>query len=375
MRSAYNLGLERHMQEQNVGASSNHPDGSRPEWNIQWRCQVPPKVCIFAWKACRDALATQVNMQRRKMVIHGTCTICGKEEEDTFHALVTCPHAQGLWQAMRSCWDLPGDAQVQRTGPDWLLLLLPQLNEIQRTMLLMLLWRVWRIHNELTHDKPAQPVEASRRFLCSYVESLLFIQQFPQADVHKGKEVVDFSGRISRYNMKLDGRQKVQLNWCPPSPGRLKLNVDGGFILETGEAGAGMVLRDHDREVLLAACRSLSACSSSLEAELAACHEGLKLALSWSPLPIDLETDCSELRDMISSKEPDRSAFVHLVHEIRDCLGERDIRIRKIDRSQNAVAHSLASLGRSSGQTACWLKNYPEEVALAVQADCISPTS
>lgn len=115
VRSAYNLGLERHMQEQNVGASSNHPDGSRPEWNIQWRCQVPPKVCIFAWKACRDALATQVNMQRRKMVIHGTCTICGKEEEDTFHALVTCPHAQGLWQAMRSCWDLPGDAQVQRT--------------------------------------------------------------------------------------------------------------------------------------------------------------------------------------------------------------------------------------------------------------------
>jgi hypothetical protein len=43
----------------------------------------------------------------------------------------------------------------------------------------------------MTHGKPCPPIEGSRRFLVSYLNSLLTIKQFPEADMAKGKMVVD----------------------------------------------------------------------------------------------------------------------------------------------------------------------------------------
>jgi hypothetical protein len=160
------------MRKRERGASSIRPDGVNPEWKLIWKCPVPPKVRTFAWKLARNGLATQASMVKRKIETDSTCRICGHGEEDTFHALVVCPQAKGLWHSMRKCWDLPGDDLVKRTGKEWLLVLLNQVCELQRMMILMVLWRAWHVHNEITHDKPATPVEASKRFLCSYLEHL-----------------------------------------------------------------------------------------------------------------------------------------------------------------------------------------------------------
>lgn len=70
--------------------------------------------------------------------------------------------------------------------------------------------------------------------------------------------------------------------------------MDGSFRQEDGSAGAGMILRDHLGQVIFAACRFLPWCNDPLEAELAACEEGLSLAQQWSDLPIALESDCAE---------------------------------------------------------------------------------
>ena len=70
-----------------------------------WSCGAPPKVCVFAWKAAREALATRLNKMKRHMEVDGVCTICGQEDESVHHALVRCPHAQNLWNVMRLVWD------------------------------------------------------------------------------------------------------------------------------------------------------------------------------------------------------------------------------------------------------------------------------
>ena len=121
------------------------------------------------------------------------CTIRGQEDETDHHALIRCTYARNLWTGMRSVWHLPPDDVLRNAEPDWLLMLLQQISETQRLLVLMMLWRVWHVHNELAHDKPMIPVEASKRFLCEYAESLFMIKYYPNADVTKGKFPADLS--------------------------------------------------------------------------------------------------------------------------------------------------------------------------------------
>lgn len=80
---------------------------------------------------------------------------------------------------MASHWSLPAVGNLVRTGPEWLLQLLGELPETDRLHLLMTLWRIWHVRNEIVHDKRPPEVEASRRFLLSYVKSLEAIRLHP----------------------------------------------------------------------------------------------------------------------------------------------------------------------------------------------------
>jgi hypothetical protein len=100
VKSAYRLVLHHEMQNQDRGATSLRPDGASPSWKLIWRCPVPPKVKMLAWRISRNALASQTNMHRRGMSTTGLCQICAREEEDTMHIFLRCPHARDLWRAM-----------------------------------------------------------------------------------------------------------------------------------------------------------------------------------------------------------------------------------------------------------------------------------
>jgi hypothetical protein len=119
------------------------------------------------------------------------CPVCGREDEDAIHAFLCCPHARNLWMAMEEVWELPHISRIKPVGQDWLKSLLLAASETQRAMMLMTFWRIWHAHNELTHGKEFPSIEGSRRFLVSYLNSLMLIKQFPEADVGKGKMVVD----------------------------------------------------------------------------------------------------------------------------------------------------------------------------------------
>jgi hypothetical protein len=87
-------------------------------------------------------------------------------------------------------WDVPADDILFEHNPDWFLHALTKINETQRAMFLMLLLRVWHVHNELTHQKKPTPVEASKRFLMSYMESLMLIKHHLEVNLEKDKHVI-----------------------------------------------------------------------------------------------------------------------------------------------------------------------------------------
>ena len=90
---------------------------------------------------------------------------------------------------MSIVWRLPQLEEMKNTGTEWLLEALHPLPEIDRCMLMMTLWRVWHNRNEVAHNKDLLSMEVSKRFLMSYLDSLLSLK-YSDEDLLKWKQVV-----------------------------------------------------------------------------------------------------------------------------------------------------------------------------------------
>ena len=68
-------------------------------WKKVWGLEVPSKVKNFVWRACREALPTRKNLQRRKIVPDGLCDLCKAREEECSHALFFRSVVQVIWSS------------------------------------------------------------------------------------------------------------------------------------------------------------------------------------------------------------------------------------------------------------------------------------
>ena len=66
----------------------------RSFWKKVWSLPIPHKTRHFVWRACREALPTNVNLARRKVVLDNICDVCGLLAESTGCVLWDCAKAQ-----------------------------------------------------------------------------------------------------------------------------------------------------------------------------------------------------------------------------------------------------------------------------------------
>ena len=59
-------------------------------------------------------------------------------------------------------------------------------------------------------------------------------------------------------------------------------------------------------------------CDDVLAAEFVAIREGLMLALLWSNLPIDVESDSLEVVKMVQTNDINRSIYAYLIRDQAD---------------------------------------------------------
>jgi hypothetical protein len=69
VQSAYRVGLRLSQQRGTFATSSAAPLGDKPIWKVIWKCKIPLKVRIFAWKALVEGLAMEVNKRRRHIPV------------------------------------------------------------------------------------------------------------------------------------------------------------------------------------------------------------------------------------------------------------------------------------------------------------------
>ena len=287
------------------------------------------------------------------------------ETDDSFHALCRCTLSRVLYDVMSEVWPLPNLSSFQNSGHEWLLQVLSQLQDIERSMLLMTLWRAWHIRNEIVHNKAPPPMEVSCSFLTNYLDSLIGIKSNLAADPSKGKSLMSYGAIRPLMDKSADPK------WAAPSFGFVKLNTDGS-LAEDGSAGAGMVLRDERGAIIFSSCRQLFHCRDALEAELCACMEGLSFSIQRSDLTVQVEMDSLMAVKLIQASDIDRSVYSSVIKKIRYLLSLRDFCITHVNRSQNKVSDSIARFARLEGRTMTWIGSGPTAAMELATTDCMN---
>ena len=98
--------------------------------------------------------------------------------------------------------------------------------------------------------------------------------------------------------------------------------------------------------------------------------QGMALAIQHCDLPVIVQLDSSVALSALSGDSLSRSAYGHLVAEIRFLMVDREFIPSKISRMQNRVADRLALYSRTESTTAVWLDRGPPCVEELLPLDC-----
>ncbi|KAL0455247.1 UNVERIFIED_CONTAM: hypothetical protein Slati_0863900 [Sesamum latifolium] len=69
-----------------------------------WDLNVPPRIKMFAWKACRNVIPTIENLKKRRSPNFGRCPRCEHEMENVKHMLFDCTFARLTWALSDPPW-------------------------------------------------------------------------------------------------------------------------------------------------------------------------------------------------------------------------------------------------------------------------------
>uniref|UniRef100_A0A7N2R1X8 Reverse transcriptase zinc-binding domain-containing protein n=1 Tax=Quercus lobata TaxID=97700 RepID=A0A7N2R1X8_QUELO len=99
VKSAYRLAYEEN--RDGGKADCSNPSARKKVWKGLWRMNLPQKVKHFAWKACRDILASKEALRQRHIAVEGGCVLCGDSMENIIHILWFCAHAKEVWASSK----------------------------------------------------------------------------------------------------------------------------------------------------------------------------------------------------------------------------------------------------------------------------------
>jgi hypothetical protein len=81
------------------------------------------------------------------------------------HVVTRCPRASALLSKIRNKWAVLEISQLQYTGPEWFLIALDNTPENARPTLLLSLWKIWSVRNDLTHGGTYFSIAGSLRII------------------------------------------------------------------------------------------------------------------------------------------------------------------------------------------------------------------
>ncbi|KAL5805331.1 hypothetical protein ACOSQ3_032131 [Xanthoceras sorbifolium] len=319
-----------------LSGSSSSPDSKW--WLALWNLNIPPKIKIFIWRVCHNAIPSLCNLCSRKIVVDPCCSRCGDDPESSAHALFWCSSVRPIWEST-IFWAVL-NLQRHISCFDLILWVFVRAKRAEFEEFCMILWGVWSDRNTVIHSKSPR-VSAD---LVSWSLSLLR----------------EFQGTQRVFGSPPQPpRQPCSSPWSPPPAGSLKLNTDAAVKPGFSVMGSGAVVRDSQGKVVAASAKPLLGFFPVELGELLALREGLLVAKELSLIIEWVELDAANAVARIFNSCP--SSFLDpIVSDIKALFRVVGVsNCHAIPRSRNGMAHSLASLAFSSKEDFYWFNPEP----------------
>ncbi|XP_075659272.1 uncharacterized protein LOC142629188 [Castanea sativa] len=318
VRSAYKL-AQIIQSDGNITESSD-PTALKRIWRRLWDMKVPNKIKHFAWKACKNILATKENLQKRSIIKDIICDSCGKASESTCHLFWLCDKAKETWSSSKLV--IPFEVSLQWKFMDvmWQLQRWSELYPGLVERAIAVCWGIWKDRNTARHG-------GKRR---------------------EGKAIVRSSLR----------------------PGLSKVNVDGAIFSNKKQVGIGVIIRDSAGLVIAALSRKLALPLGVLETEAKAMEVGVQFALDVGVRDVTLEGDslfiCNALQGLGEASSSVHNIIARTLHLAKSF---RIVVFSHTKRQANVPAHLLAQHATHIENYVAWLEECPTHVEVACNND------
>ncbi|XP_074271735.1 uncharacterized protein LOC141595669 [Silene latifolia] len=348
VRSAY-----RHL----VGDAHDMEVGGVSEWEREkwlwkrlWNIPVWPRVKLFFWQLCNEALATRANIASRVRGESSFCSLCNYFNESSLHLFRDCAVAKRAWIGLGVGVEREDGGGIR----DWVEAVWGELGGREHAMFMIGCWAIWEHRNKVVFDD--QEVN-------------------PLVVIRRAKDVMEETeGGGALLGRKGCGRRREESEkggkaWNAPPEGFVKINVDAG-VKEGDGTGLGVVCRDERGRVQWGMSEVRDQVLDPHVAEALAVYEGLQEARRRGLQHIVVESDCLMVVEALRKKTKGRSDFSLIVDDVLAlCHFFTSVSWSFTSRLNNSVAHILAHCQPRVVGRVCWSDVLPEKANDAVLFD------
>ncbi|KAF7814031.1 cytochrome P450 71A1-like [Senna tora] len=317
-------------------------------WKDVWRLKCAESIRFFIWIICNTALPTNSLRAQRGMSASSICRRCNYSEETIVHCLRDCPAAKATWLHFGFGSTLNF---FNYDLNSWILSftgLRRNDHRLDDVKFLCIIYGSWKHRNTCVIDGGSP----------NYIK----LHKEIELDIDMAWQVFSDSANISSCDSRC-------VSWSKPKQGMIKLNTDGSSFGNPGMAGYGGIFRNEDGG-WLCGYSGFIGIRTSMFAELTAIKHGLNLAINKGFLKLEVDSDCQEAVNLISSGDISSHHLGVIINDIRTLSKSFEaISFKHILREANFCVDGLAKLGaRNRVESYVW-EVPPPDISLALLAD------
>jgi ribonuclease HI len=152
--------------------------------------------------------------------------------------------------------------------------------------------------------------------------------------------------------------------------GKLMINIDAAFDVDSGRGATGVVIRDYTGHCIAASQLFLPHVVDAPMAEAYALREGLVLAQRIGCNSFSIQTDCAKVVETMQNGGFSATSSAAIFDDcIILCSGFGSVSIEHCNRGANQVAHELAKVSFRSGSSCTWDDEPPRFILSKLASD------